>query len=55
MAYGSSFGSAQKMYKFSSPDLECNGNACGREEGLEKSADAVKALRQTYPVIARFN
>jgi len=55
MAFGASFGSAQSIYKFSSPELECNEYLCGIEVGSVKSADAVKALRQTYPIVANFN
>lgn len=45
---------AVKIYKFSDPDLDCNGDPCGIEEGLENEADAVKAIRVQAPIIANF-
>jgi hypothetical protein len=53
MAYRSAY-NGSKVYKYSSPELECNGLPCGVEEGEEKAADAVKALRQTLPLIEKF-
>jgi hypothetical protein len=53
MAYSGAY-NGSKIYKFSSPALECNGLPCGIEEGEEKSADAVKALAQTIPLIEKF-
>jgi hypothetical protein len=49
MAYGDSY-NAPKIYKFSSPELDCNGSACGIAEGHALQADAVKALKQTAPI-----
>jgi len=43
-----------KIYKFSSPFLDCNGQPCGIEEGEENEADAVKALFQTLPLVENF-
>jgi hypothetical protein len=51
MAYGDSY-NAPKIYKFSSPKLDCNGSACGIAEGHALQADAVKALKQTAPIAA---
>jgi len=53
MAYTSTY-NAKKIYKFSSPKLDCNGLPCGVEEGNEDEADAVKALIQTVPLLAEF-
>lgn len=53
MAYRSAY-NAKKIYKFSSPKLDCNGLPCGVEEGNEDEADAVKALFQTVPLLAEF-
>jgi len=43
-----------KIYKFSSPSLDCNGLPCGIEAGQENEADAVKALLQTLPLVENF-
>lgn len=51
MAYGSAY-DAPKIYKFSSPQADCNGLPCGVEEGEALQADAVKALKQTAPIVA---
>jgi len=53
MAYSGVYNGA-KIYKYSSPKLECKGLPCGVEEGEENAADAVKALRQTIPLIEKF-
>jgi len=53
MAYSGVY-NAKKIYKYSSPTLDCNGQPCGIEEGEENSADAVKALFQTLPLIEKF-
>ena len=51
MAYKSAY-NGKKIYKFSSPKLECDGLPCGVEVGKEDEADAVKALAQTVPLLA---
>jgi len=51
MAYSAAY-SAPKVYKFSSPKLECRGMPCGIEAGEPLEADAVKALKQTSPIVA---
>lgn len=53
MAYSGVY-NGSKVYKYSSPALDCNGLPCGIEEGEDKEADAVKALRQTLPLIEKF-
>ena len=54
MAYSGVY-NGKKVYKYSSPDLECtNGLPCGIAEGEDKEADAVKALKQTLPLIEKF-
>jgi len=53
MAYSGVY-NGTKIYKYSSPTLDCNGQPCGIEEGEEDSADAVKALFQTLPLVANF-
>jgi len=53
MAYQSAY-NGEKIYKFSSPKLECNGLPCGVPEGEENEADAVKALIKTVPILASF-
>ncbi|MGL5815170.1 MAG: M12 family metallo-peptidase [Aeromonas sp.] len=55
MAYPSSFGVRNHEYKFSSPDLICQGQPCGVDhEDEANGADAVRALRVTTPQIANF-
>jgi len=54
MAYSGVY-NGKKVYKYSSPLLECtNGLPCGIAEGEDKEADAVKALKQTLPLIEKF-
>jgi len=53
MAYTSAYNGA-KIYKFSDPDLDCNGEPCGIEEGLDNEADAVKAILAQAPIISNF-
>jgi len=54
MAYSGVY-NGTKVYKYSSPDLECkDGLPCGIAEGEDKEADAVKALKQTLPLLANF-
>lgn len=47
MAYPSAFDGAQRLFKFSSPDLDCSGQPCGvdRNDSVN-GADAVYALNQ---------
>ena len=58
MAYQSTYNVdywAGKIYKFSSPDLECKGLPCGIDKNDPVAgADAVSALRVTTPQIAGF-
>jgi len=51
MAYSSAY-HAPKVYKFSSPTFKCKNITCGVKEGATQAADAVKALRQTAPIVA---
>ena len=51
MAYSSAY-SAPKVYKFSSPNYSCKNLTCGVKEGAAQQADAVKALKQTAPIVA---
>lgn len=54
MAYSGVY-NGKKIYKYSSPLLECsNGLPCGIAEGEDKEADAVKALKQTLPLMEKF-
>ena len=53
MAYSGVY-NGTKIYKFSSPSLDCNGQPCGIEAGEENEADAVKALFQTLPLVENF-
>jgi len=53
MAYEGAY-NGTKIYKFSSPSLDCNGEPCGIEAGEENEADAVKALLQTLPLVENF-
>ena len=53
MAYSGVY-NGTKIYKFSSPSLDCNGQPCGIEAGEENEADAVKALLQTLPLVENF-
>jgi len=53
MAYAGVY-NGTKIYKFSSPSLDCNGQPCGIEEGEQNEADAVKALLQTLPLVENF-
>ncbi|MGF1642474.1 MAG: M12 family metallo-peptidase [Thiotrichales bacterium] len=54
MAYQQSYGIASKIYKFSSPNLSCNGVPCGVPVGQAGEADAVKALGLTVPNVASY-
>jgi len=51
MAYNRHY-NAPKIYKFSSPELDCNGLPCGVPEGYNGQADAVKTVRQTALIVA---
>jgi hypothetical protein len=51
MAYTTAY-QAPKIYKFSSPKLNCHGLPCGIEEGNALQADAVKAMQKTAPILA---
>ncbi|MGV6808791.1 MAG: reprolysin-like metallopeptidase [bacterium] len=51
MAYNRNY-NAPKVYKFSSPDLDCNGLPCGVPAGVQGQADAVKAIQQTVALVA---
>lgn len=51
MAYNRHY-NAPKIYKFSSPELDCNGLPCGVSEGYNGQADAVKTVRQTALIVA---
>ena len=53
MAYSGVY-NGKKIYKYSSPTLDCNGLPCGIDEGEENEADAVKALNQTLPLVEKF-
>ncbi|MCH9740269.1 MAG: hypothetical protein K0U38_05460, partial [Epsilonproteobacteria bacterium] len=53
MSYTENF-NANKIYKFSSPKLNCNGFPCGIEEGEEYEADAVKALQSNAFNLSKF-
>ena len=53
MAYSGVY-NGKKIYKYSSPSLDCNGLPCGIEEGETNAADSVKALRQTIPLVEKF-
>ncbi|MGF1547484.1 MAG: M12 family metallo-peptidase [Thiotrichales bacterium] len=54
MAYQQSYGAASKIYKFSSPNLTCNGVPCGIPVGQAGEADAVRALGLTIPNVASY-
>jgi len=53
MAYDSVF-HAHKIYKFSDPDLDCNGEPCGISKGLINEADAVRAIELSAPKIKNY-
>lgn len=57
MGYTSVFGVnywSGRIYKFSSPDLTCNGEPCGIDKELPSGADAVHALNHTIPQVANY-
>ncbi|WP_281557683.1 reprolysin-like metallopeptidase [Thalassomonas sp. RHCl1] len=55
MGYAWLFGSnTQKVYNFSSPDLDCFGSACGIDHNEANGADAVHALGVAAPQIAAY-
>ena len=57
MAYPSAFGinsAKDKIYKFSSPNLQCKNAACGVNKSSNKGADAVHALSVSAPQIADY-
>ncbi|CAA6810329.1 MAG: Unknown protein [uncultured Sulfurovum sp.] len=53
MAYSQAY-NGPKIYKFSDPALDCNGEPCGIEAGLDNEADAVKEILVQAPIIANF-
>jgi hypothetical protein len=53
MAY--TYGQARKINKFSSPELECHYSPCGIAPGNLDEADAVRALKQSAPIVASFD
>lgn len=53
MAYSGVY-NGRKIYKHSSPSLDCNGLPCGIPSGQANEADAVLALASTGPVTAAF-
>ncbi len=53
MAYSENY-HAEKVYKFSNPDIDCKGVSCGIAEGEEHEANAFKALLISAPIIASF-
>jgi len=53
MAYKKEY-NGEKIYKFSSPLLECHDMPCGVEEGYEHEADACKAILENAPVVSLF-
>ncbi|WDE14208.1 reprolysin-like metallopeptidase [Thalassomonas haliotis] len=55
MGYAWLFGSnTQKVYNFSSPELDCFGSACGIDRNQANGADAVHALGVAAPQIAAY-
>jgi len=57
MAYSSAFNVdywSGKVYKFSSPNLDCKGSPCGIDRNLPNGADAAYVLRKTAPQVADF-
>ncbi|MGV6810172.1 MAG: reprolysin-like metallopeptidase, partial [bacterium] len=54
MAYDSAYRAPDKIYKHSSPALNCNGQPCGIPIGQANEADAVAALNETTSVIANY-
>ncbi|MFT4926607.1 MAG: hypothetical protein ACI8WB_002705 [Phenylobacterium sp.] len=54
MAYPSAFSNASKIYKFSSPSLDCNGLPCGIDSAASDGADAVLALNTVRNQLAGF-
>ena len=52
MAYSSAYNTRNKIYKFSNPFLDCNGEPCGVQRGLTQSADAVYTIKQTAPLMS---
>ncbi|SMF02035.1 Metallo-peptidase family M12 [Alteromonadaceae bacterium Bs31] len=57
MAYSSEFNVdywTGKVYKFSSPKLDCNGKPCGVDRSQPQGADAAYALALTAPQVAGF-
>jgi len=53
MAYKKEY-NGKKVYKFSSPLLDCDGQSCGIDEGYEHEADAVKAIKNSVLTVASF-
>ena len=53
MAYKKEY-NGKKVYKFSSPLLDCDGEPCGIDEGYEHEADAVKAIKNSVLKVASF-
>lgn len=57
MAYQTAFGvsAKNKVYKFSSPELDCGGRACGVDyHNTAEGADAVRALKVALPQVAAY-
>jgi len=53
MAYKGEY-NGTKIYKFSSPELDCDGQPCGVDEGYEHEADAVKAIKLNVIAVSAF-
>jgi len=53
MAYSDDY-HGKKIYTFSNPNRECEGLPCGIPQGEAHEADAVQALQESAPFVARF-
>jgi len=54
MAYQSIYKTKNQMFNYSSPNLDCEGYACGVDSELDDGANAVKALKYASSIVAAF-
>jgi hypothetical protein len=54
MGYQSTYHTKNQMFNYSSPEIDCEGYACGVDSELDNGANAVKALKYASGIVAAF-